>query len=513
MTSMYQEDKTISGDEELGLRVRIIAAIPRSGSTLFMRIFREQPECAVTSRLVLMGNHSQGGDVRPDYTIFNKPTSLKVYQETLASEKTVLVSKEELGHEYWKGECDYNIFPDQSSIVRTRPGFLFRDPLRVFDSWKAVGWTDVESLAIAYRSLYHTWLTSDQAGIAITYEELISQPSQTLTRLCHHWGVEYSSTLLSFQHPFGDFYFSSDRERHNYTVHNPLGLFTTVQSNQTINADIKSHGLLTMAEKALIEQKLGAFYISTYGERINPVRECLLSKTHFGFDLDDTLHEFRKASGTASAAVFAHLPEHSATTPEELKATYSVILSQATSGAFVDGKSSDDYRRERFSALAQAHNIEISNEDMQHLLNLYKTSLQAALTLKSGAFELLVKLKTMGKKIVLVTEGPEDAQNWTLENLCIADKVDILITSNKVGKSKTGGLFSAVLEQVGIEANDMVFMGDNYSRDILPAREVGITTIHYDEAESIKFEVNELRINSLWKLSELLENPIDHAKA
>lgn len=504
MTLDRTESHILDHDEEPAIRIRILAAIPRSGSTLFMRIFQEAPECGVTSRLVLMGNYGVGEYFRPDYTIFHNPSALRVYQEAQRYGKSVLISKEELGHECQKGECEYSIFPDQSSIKRTRPAFLFRDPLRVFGSWKAVGWTDVESLLIAYRKLYNTWRASNQSAIAITYEDLIYHPDRIIRRLCQHWCIEFSPNLLSFQHSFSDFLFSTERERQIYSVDNSLGLFTTVQSNVTVNADIRSHNLLTVAERDLIEQNLGGMYMATYGDKINTIRNTLSQKSHFGFDLDDTLHEFRKASGAASAAVFAYLAKHGTTTPEEFKATYGQILKQATAGGFADGKSADDYRPERFTALMQAHEIEATEEITLRLLGLYKTSLQSALTLKSGASDLLFKVKAMGKTVVLVTEGPEDAQQWTLEHLGIADKVDVLITSNKVGKSKTDGLFGVVLQWLEVEARNTVFVGDNWERDVVPAREVGIMTVLYDEQGSVRLEEEDMRVNSLWKLWELV---------
>ncbi|KAL8785068.1 MAG: hypothetical protein Q9213_003573 [Squamulea squamosa] len=504
-TSVRTINHSMGGCQKAQIKIRILAAIPRSGSTLFMQILRAAPECAVTSRLILMGNYGTCQDFRPDYTIFHDPRTHPVYQEAISRQKSILISKEELGHDCSKGECDYNIFPDDACIEHTKAAFLFRDPIRVFDSWKAVGWTDIQSLLIAYRKLFNTWAAGQHSAIAVTYEELIHQPKHTIQRLCRRWSVDYTPRLLSFEYPFGDFLFASERERQIYTVDHPLGLFNTVQSNTSINANIKSHGLLTMAEKDLIEQQLGGLYMATYGDSIQPIKQALLRRTHFGFDLDDTLHEFRKASGTASICIFNFLAAaNSSTTVEELKTTYSMILSQATSGAFTDGKTSDDYRRERFTALMQAHALQHTEEDLRHMLTLYKNSLQNSLTLKSGASELLSKLQAMGKTVVVITEGPEDAQRWTLENLNVADKVDVLITSNRVGKSKTDGLFGQVLKYLGIEAEKMVFVGDSLARDIVPAREERIMTVHYDEAENIRLEMGNLRINSMWKLNELL---------
>lgn len=332
----------------------------------------------------------------------------------------------------------------------------------------------------------------------------------TVRRLCRHWGIEFTHNLLTFQHPFGKFLYSSERERRIYSVDNPLSLFNTVQSNQTVNADIRSHGLLTTEEKERIERAIGGIYMDTFENGINAVRDALLQKTHFGFDLDDTLHEFRKASGVASASVFTYLSTHHRATFEELKESYAGILARTTSGAFAEGKSSEDYRTERFTALMQAHDIEFTKETLQHLLGLYHTSLRSALTLKSGALELLLKLKSLGKKVVLVTEGPEDAQKWTVEELGIADIVDMLITSNKFGRTKTDGLFDVVLKELGVEAKNLVFIGDNMTRDVLPAREAGIMAIHYSESENIRLDLGGLRLNSLWKLSRLVTSSDNH---
>ncbi|KAL8635116.1 MAG: hypothetical protein Q9226_009384, partial [Calogaya cf. arnoldii] len=356
----------------------------------------------------------------PDYTIFQDPISHRVYQEARLRHKSILISKEELGHDYSKGECDYSIFPDDASIEHTKAAFLFRDPIRVFDSWKAVGWTDIQSLLIAYRKLFNTWAASEQSSIAFTYEELIHQPEATIARLCRHWDITFSHQLLSFKHPFGNgFLYTSERERRIYTTDNPLGIFNTIHSNNSINSNIKSHNLLTPAEKNLIELNLGSLYMATYGDRIAPLKAALASKTHFGFDLDDTLHSFRAASSTAATAVFEYLSSstHSSTTNtaptvDELKKTYAQILSRTTSTGFADGKTSEEYRRGRFLALMQAHTLHPSSSSspsstssnretmLPHLLHLYKSTLLTSLQLKPGALPLLQKLKSLNKTVV-----------------------------------------------------------------------------------------------------------------
>ena len=147
--------RSVMTTHEGTLQVRLLVAVPRSGSTLLMRIFCEASSCSVTSRLVLQDNYSESASPKPDYTIFTSPTSHKVYQEALSKGSRILVSKEEFGHSREIGECGYVIIPDAAAYKATKPAFLFRDPIRVFYSWKALGWLDINSFVISYTSLYN----------------------------------------------------------------------------------------------------------------------------------------------------------------------------------------------------------------------------------------------------------------------------------------------------------------------------------------------------------------------
>ena len=93
------------------------------------------------------------------------PLLTKVYQEALSKGSRILVSKEEFGHSREKGECDYVIIPEATAYKATKPAFLFRDPIRVFDSWKALGWLDINSFVISYTSLVSSVVFSFDVAI------------------------------------------------------------------------------------------------------------------------------------------------------------------------------------------------------------------------------------------------------------------------------------------------------------------------------------------------------------
>lgn len=476
-----------------------------------MRIFGEIPRCAVTSRLILQGNYHDLEDkslacVRPDYSIFSSPEAHPAYRKAFSKGCDTLVSKEELGPEFFKGEWDFDfdIFLDAAAYNLTRPAFLVRDPICVFDSWTKLGWNNLYSFLTCYRSLIKTLHNSPDPK-AIIYEDLISDPRQTVARLAEYWNIPFDENCLEFKKPFGDFIFQDDREQSIYHGAGPEWLFKRVKSHSHVE-DFSGHGLLSALEIEHIENEVGNLYLKAHGSNLDGIRSMLSSKKWVGFDLDDTLHEFRKASGHASSSVFkAIVDENPAITTADLASTYSEILSSKTASAFIDGRTSEEYRQERFSYLLRAHSLEPNKERVDRLSKIYGNSLRTALRLKAGAVKLLQRLKALGRKIIVVTEGPPDAQEWTIAELGLQQYVDVLITTNEVGKSKVDGLFSIVLEKYGIAAWEILYVGDNKQRDVIPAKAVGIMTVLYDEKSNCRFEdPQSLRLNSLLKLGYLI---------
>jgi putative hydrolase of the HAD superfamily len=234
------------------------------------------------------------------------------------------------------------------------------------------------------------------------------------------------------------------------------------------------------------------------------LQAALSSKTWFGFDLDDTLHEFRYASGQASLSVFEVISAKYGKSVDDLKVRYQEILRESTAHAFTDGRTSSEYRRERFSRLLQAHRID-EFEDIDHLLEIYQSSLRSNLTLKAGALQVLQTLQRLNKKVIVVTEGPADAQDWTIRELGLWPYVDILVTTNEVGRSKVDGLFAAVLEKYSIHPEKIIYFGDNEVRDVHAAQKEGILAFLYDQKQEdqLRFPAA-LRINSWDKLQNLL---------
>lgn len=243
--------------------------------------------------------------------------------------------------------------------------------------------------------------------------------------------------------------------------------------------------------------------------KIPPELRALLSNVEWvGFDLDDTLHEFRLASKAASLAVFEDIQKsHGTISVETLRLEYQAILIKATAHAFSDGKTSTEYRKERFSALLRSQNVPYTETYLDDLVSLYKEALRSSLILKPGALDLLQKLKSLNKTVLVITEGPRDAQEWTIDQLGLMDCVDILVTSNELRLSKTDGLFGEVLKRYGLAASCGVYVGDNWTRDVIPAQQEGILAIYYDESHhcSLDIQGGQISVNALGQVGQLFD--------
>ncbi len=476
-----------------------------------MRIFAENENCAVSSRLVFMGKkEDRATTFEPDYSIFTDPQNHRVVAAAQAARKRFLINKDELGHDLRKHECDYNLFPDPTCYRAVKPAFLFRDPVRIFDSWKALGWNDLDSLRSCMAKL-EKMLQENECSYAVIYERLVQRPDVEIQALCSWWDVPFEHNMLRFQKQFGDFFFQSDRERSIYCVENPQGLFDTVKTHSEIVSTIQSHQLLTQDELETVENSMGKQYLQLWGSKFNEIQATLRSKTCFAFDLDDTLHEFRKASSSAVLAVLTRInADHHGTSIAEMQNMYHQILADKTASAFVDGRTSREYRKERFETLTQklqlsrTDNADDDNKYFDSLADIYEAALATSLRLKSGALSLLTTLKNRGKKIAIITEGPEDAQIWTLHQLGLHPYVDFLATTNRFRTSKVGGLLRKVLNTLNIGTTDVVYIGDSWPRDMEPAIEEGVLGIHYSEMDNISLDLSPIRVNSLWKVKHLL---------
>ena len=89
----------------------------------------------------------------------------------------------------------------------------------------------------------------------------------------------------------------------------------------------------------------------------------------------------------------------------------------------------------------------------------------------------LIFLRENGLKLGIVSDAPRMKAWMRLAEMGLTDFFDFVVTLDDTGKTKPSALpFKAALRELGIDARDILFVGDNPGRDIKGAKAVGMRT-------------------------------------
>jgi len=86
-------------------------------------------------------------------------------------------------------------------------------------------------------------------------------------------------------------------------------------------------------------------------------------------------------------------------------------------------------------------------------------------------------LRRRGVRVFAATEGIVMKQWDKLVRLGLADEFEDVFVSEGVGVDKVRGMFAHILRRKGLEAGEVVVVGDAYDRDVAPARKIGMAAL------------------------------------
>ena len=124
------------------------------------------------------------------------------------------------------------------------------------------------------------------------------------------------------------------------------------------------------------------------------------------------------------------------------------------------------------------------------------------------AIPTLHKLKEMGYKIGLITNGGHNPQTLKIKMLGLENIFDAVVISGDVGVGKPDPKpFTAFAEKIGIDPKEMMYVGDHPLNDVEGSRRVGYTPVwvkttgtwFFDDIEKAPYE-----IDTVAELPELL---------
>ena len=150
----------------------------------------------------------------------------------------------------------------------------------------------------------------------------------------------------------------------------------------------------------------------------------------------------------------------------------------------------EDHRIYRIKALYSHFGISLSddeaNEKFIEYLKIYESCWQPL----DNAPLLLKKLKDVGYKLGIITNGESSQQHKKIHVLGIEEFFDSTVISSDFGFAKPDvSIFKHALQELGVEEQEAIYVGDSISSDICGAANAGIDSIyiirdHNREAET-----------------------------
>jgi len=183
------------------------------------------------------------------------------------------------------------------------------------------------------------------------------------------------------------------------------------------------------------------------------------------FDLDDTLHDKSYNLAAFAQAQFAAYT----------LAKHGIELSHWTS-RYVDFNNLRIEKTEVFARLRAAFKLDSSLADT--LREDFDANSGAVTRPLPGLHALLQSCRARGMKIGIVTNGRDAFQRRKIAGLGIENAIDAVFTSGGFGVKKPDHrIFLACLSALGARPVASVMVGDDFSADMEPARQLGMHTI------------------------------------
>jgi putative hydrolase of the HAD superfamily len=133
--------------------------------------------------------------------------------------------------------------------------------------------------------------------------------------------------------------------------------------------------------------------------------------------------------------------------------------------------------------------VELSDDELARFLEAEHAAWAPARQLGASTHALLDALRARGLKLGLVSNvfDPGWLLRRDLEEMGLAERLDIAVFSSELGKRKPHpAIFRAALDELGVEPESALFVGDRRDIDVLGAKELGLTTV-----QALWFRVDE----------------------
>jgi putative hydrolase of the HAD superfamily len=193
--------------------------------------------------------------------------------------------------------------------------------------------------------------------------------------------------------------------------------------------------------------------------------------TLFQFAYDEELLEAGWEAGLAATAR-ADLPPHDETAAR-FREQYLPLL-------WVPGSVEEIEYPGMVAELLAGFGVELTDEELRRFLEAEHDAWAPARQMGAQTHALLDSLRGRGLKLGLVSNAfdPGWLLRRDLEQMGLAERLDAAVFSSEVGRRKPDPLiFRRALDELGVEPEGALFVGDSRAADVAGAKALGMTTV------------------------------------
>ena len=217
------------------------------------------------------------------------------------------------------------------------------------------------------------------------------------------------------------------------------------------------------------------------------------------FDLDITLIDIKKAQNSAVEELYNVYNFSSKVDVSTFVKKWDELTEYHY--AFYTRKeiSYDEQRNRRVIDLFKAFDMPLE-ETPGDVYNVYLKYFEDNWCLFDDVYDVIKKLHEMNYKLGVISNGDLAQQSEKLVKTGIRDFFDIVTTSSEYEYSKPNPkLYESIIERFNINKEDMIMLGDEVKKDVLPCLSIGIEAIWLN----IKGKPNENNVKEIKSMSEI----------
>ena len=175
------------------------------------------------------------------------------------------------------------------------------------------------------------------------------------------------------------------------------------------------------------------------------------------FDMDNTLHDLRRARHCAADALMAYCGVFGDLHIYSLNKNPPTLIEDAVALYMADGV----------------------DADFEQCTWLYHTLELACISPFEGIEELLSELKSEGVHLAVISNADREDMEKRMKYLGYEQYFDLIVTPETFGVKKPDPrVYQKTLEALGVLPEETVMIGDKKDRDVRPPRELGIKGVH-----------------------------------